>query len=143
MSDFFSFFLILGSLYNGLAQGPASWPSGPSAVPTACCLLQLGWLTSLRNDGLFLFFPQALLKTPNFSRCQISVVCNSPCPLNKTTGPKRQGFVFGKGVWFELVHQRWVDGVRVILETINSQAQTAPLPTPPESVREQFTRNGI
>lgn len=143
MSDFFSFFLILGSLYNGLAQGPASWPSGPSAVPTACCLLQLGWLTSLRNDGLFLSFPQALLKILNISRCQISVVCNRPCPLNKTTGPKRQEFGFGKGVWFELINQRWVDGVRVISEAINSQAQTAPLPTPPESVREEATGSGI
>lgn len=53
---FFLSFQYLGSLYNGLAQGLASWPSGPSATslpaPTACCLPQLGWLTSLRNDGL-------------------------------------------------------------------------------------------
>lgn len=97
-------------------QQPLSLPPTPSLLPSPA-----GLLSSLRNDGLPPP-PQDLLKTPSFSRCQIPVVYNTFCPLNKTTGPNGQGFVFGKGFWFEIVNQRLVDGARVILEVLTVRA---------------------
>lgn len=58
----------------------------------------------------------------SFSRHQISVVCNSLCPLRKMTGPNGQGFVFGKGIWFKIVNRRPLDGARVILQASTAKA---------------------
>ena len=76
---------------------PRVWQAGPVVLwqpPAACCLLQLGWLASLRRMGFLFFSFQALLKMPSFSRHQTSVVYNSLCPLSKMTGPNGQGFFF-------------------------------------------------